>query len=558
MGKRFFVAVMILLGGGLGGLLVFVGGTLPDIGTVKPALIAAVQRASGQTLTIGGQVGFRFTPFPAIAMEDVTIGGPPASFSTPLLRIARVTLSPAWLPLLLGRVEITRISLRQPTLILDRDIIGHGNWEFGTETPDKADNGRVVLAPLEIEISDGIITRREPGIPDREMPVPHAILSGPTGSIRAFLNDPAGTTWPAELTWTADDLTLAVHGTIAHPWQGRGVAITLDGIVRDSTGLSRLMPSIPATLPKDTTFRMELGDDVGGKGMLRSVDVMAKSIDLGSGFRLDDASWSVRETGPGKLNGTLFRPGVPIAVSGTLGDLAWVKAGASGPTGVDLTWKAPLASGTLKGVLPGTPAKAGTGLDLSLSVPDPRALIADAPPGLGKLTVKAHVTALTSPIRFDASANCGVLTGTVTMIFRDPAAVGSWGPLLSGVVPRFAADVTSEHFDLDVYFGPNALPRAESVNGVKGAAVTPVASELDYLTRDLPFALPPSVAADVKFRANRLHVHGGDVRDLAGTMQLADGLLKMFPIYVAAPRINGAGASGAPVPAIIGPGGRIQ
>ena len=559
MGKRFLVAIMILLGGGLGGLLVFVGGTLPDIAKVKPALIAAVQRSTGQTLTISGEVGFRFTPWPSIAMEDVMLGGPPANFASPLLRVARVTLTPAWLPLLLGRVEITKIAMRQPALILDRDIVGHGNWEFGTDTSNTADGGSVVLNPLEIEISEGTITRRETGIPDREMAVPHATLTGATGSMGAFLNGPPGAAWPADLIWTSDDLTVAIRGSVAHPWAGRGVTLTLDGAMRDAAGVSRLIPMVPASLPRDVSFHLELGDDASGKGALKALEVKAKAYDLGHGMRLDDVAFVARDAGPGKVTATFFYPGVPVTVTGAIGDLAWVKAGAAGLATVDLAWKAPLASGTLKGALPGPSARTGAGMDLTLSVPDPRALIPTAAPGLGKLTVKAHAQGVTGPYRFEASANCGVLTGGIALAFREQDASAPFAALMAGTLPRFLAEVTSDHFDLDVFFGPNALPRAEAVNGVKGAPVTPVASELDYLTRDLPFALPPTVAADVKFRANRLHVHGEDIRELAGNMVLSDGSLKVFPIYVAAPRVNGEGSrAAAPMPSIIGPGGRIQ
>ena len=562
MGKRFFVMILmglILVGGGL---MILAAIALPDTAHLGPAVTEAVARATGQTMTFAEPAEFSFSPLPKVTLRQVVLGG--GANRDPLFRADRVELYPSLVSLLLHRMTYARVGLDQPRVTLDRDAAGHWVLPAGAGQPGLA--GGIAIRPDEIQITGGVLTIRDAVAGTRQAAIPSLNITAGAGLM--FPPIEAGGPWPVALTLHGDQTALTITGTVGQPRDGTGIALKLDGTLHEPLLLTPLFPAMAPRLPHDIAVHAEVIDGPHGWAALRALDLKIKVIDLGGGLRLDDVSVSAHDAVPARVTATLFHPGLPIAITGTAGDLAWVNGAGAGPLTLDLAWKAPLASGTVKG----TP---GTGLDLTAAIPDPAALLASAPPGFKGLTIKAHVTSLDAPLHVSLTAAAGDADGTLSLGLSDSGSTGLAAArmLLSGP-PRIRADGSSTHFDLDTFFGPRGTPPADRVDGAPGGPVGPAPSQLDYLTKDLPFDLPRSAEGTLGFQVGTLRVHGRELKNVAGTMTLADGVLHIRPLYNQVPRINGTAAAApaiirtpppmvtapgkAAIPTVIGPNGRLQ
>lgn len=112
----------------------FLGWTLHPA-NLKPRLIAAVQRATGRTLTISGKVGIRLALVPTVTLDDVTLSNPPGFSRPEMAKVARVELGLDLLPLLGRRFEVDHVTLVRPDILLETDPAGGANWMFGPAAP---------------------------------------------------------------------------------------------------------------------------------------------------------------------------------------------------------------------------------------------------------------------------------------------------------------------------------------------------------------------------------------------------------------------------------------
>src|SRR6185312_4147725 len=114
-----------------------------DSDTLKARLIAEVRRATGRTMTISGAVGVRLLPMPTLTLDDVALASSPGFSRPDLVRIGRVEVSVRLLPLLWRRVELSRVTLLHPDLLLESDRSGHANWYI-----PRLSGPRLVLIPV--------------------------------------------------------------------------------------------------------------------------------------------------------------------------------------------------------------------------------------------------------------------------------------------------------------------------------------------------------------------------------------------------------------------------
>ncbi|GAA5525291.1 hypothetical protein Maes01_01856 [Microbulbifer aestuariivivens] len=127
--KRTFAALLIiflLLAGAAAWLLAGI-----DINRYKPQLeqLAAKQ---GIALRLDGDIGWQIWPSIALKLEGVTLAPLPQP-DQPLVRVKKVAVGVALLPLLQKRVEAEEILLMAPQVDLIVDQQGRGNWELLAE-----------------------------------------------------------------------------------------------------------------------------------------------------------------------------------------------------------------------------------------------------------------------------------------------------------------------------------------------------------------------------------------------------------------------------------------
>lgn len=127
-----------------------------------------VKAATGRDLEVRGGIHLRFGLEPKLVVEDVSLGNAAWGRAPQMLTAKEVEVSVALLPLLRKRFEVTRLKLIDPTIALETDAAGRGNWEFpgaaaaaqgSTPAPSGATLGAMAVGDL--AISDGSATYRD-------------------------------------------------------------------------------------------------------------------------------------------------------------------------------------------------------------------------------------------------------------------------------------------------------------------------------------------------------------------------------------------------------------
>ncbi|MDP3417152.1 AsmA family protein, partial [Falsiroseomonas sp.] len=109
---------------------------LLDAESLRPRLVAAVERATGRTFTVG-EMRLAVSLVPTVELRDVALANAEGASRPNMLTARRVQVQAALLPLLSREIRISRIELEDPDLLLEVDAQGRGNWQFA-RTPSEA------------------------------------------------------------------------------------------------------------------------------------------------------------------------------------------------------------------------------------------------------------------------------------------------------------------------------------------------------------------------------------------------------------------------------------
>ncbi len=450
-----------------------------DPNLLKPRIAAAVERATGRTLTLAGPIAWQLAPEPMLTATDVGLSNPPGASRPQMLTVRSVAIRIAWLPLLSGEVQISGLRLIGPDIRLERSAQGVPNWLF---TPQARPSGAAASAPapvhnaspLElraISILDGVVGWRRASGALVTFPVPtlHLAITGPgtahaTGSglaivagvpVRMEMQAGAGAKaglakaglWPVSLTLAAPGAQLHATARLPAPWQVAGGRADVSVTAPDLAAL-REWAALPPLhdLRVQAQFTLQTAD----AATLDGLRVQAGAGDLGAmvqGLRLASFDAAARSaTGPIEIVAHGSLGAVPLSVQGSVGPLPALLPGALRPASVALSGTAGAAALALKGSIASPRALTGKDLAFMASIPDLAAFsprlpalkgvalhtwIGDAPGGIA-----LHDLVLTAPE--------GDLEGDAT--------VGH-----AGGRPVVRATLTSRRLDIDAL--RRAMPR---------------------------------------------------------------------------------------------------
>lgn len=103
---------------------------LVDVEAYRPALVQAVKEATGRELVIEGPLQLSMFPQPRISARKVRFANAVGTKGAQMAAVEWIGVSPAWGPLLLGRLEVGRLTLYKPVIVLEADAQGRPNWQF--------------------------------------------------------------------------------------------------------------------------------------------------------------------------------------------------------------------------------------------------------------------------------------------------------------------------------------------------------------------------------------------------------------------------------------------
>src|SRR5271166_811241 len=236
-----------------------------DADNFKPWIIGAVRRATGRELALDGTLRLQLALRPTLVADDVSFANAPDGSRPQMARIARVEAQFSLLPLLWGQVEIDRLLLVRPDLLLETDASGRPNWIFPSPPPSVSPAAPPLRFDLHmLRMQDGVLTLQD-GRNGQTLAITGASLradapsaapltfdlhgdAGQTPLALAGIAGPpgqgAGAPWPVSLTLTALGAAAHATGTITHPASLSGYDLRVAAAVPDLAVLAPLLPAV--------------------------------------------------------------------------------------------------------------------------------------------------------------------------------------------------------------------------------------------------------------------------------------------------------------------------
>lgn len=136
-----------------------------DAGELARPLVARAAKALGRDVTVGGRIEIRLGLEPALVLGDVRVANAPWAQSPQLLTAKRIEARAKLWPLLNRRLELTRLELVEPVIVLETDAQGRGSWESGPASEGapraRADEGPPGLGVANVAVVDGRLAWRD-------------------------------------------------------------------------------------------------------------------------------------------------------------------------------------------------------------------------------------------------------------------------------------------------------------------------------------------------------------------------------------------------------------
>jgi AsmA family protein len=132
----------------------------------KPEIIEITQKYTGRKLTLAGNINVKASLYPTLQVNNVSFQNAPWSAYPEMIHAKRVEVQLALIPLIKGNIDIKRLILINPDVILEIDKAGQTNLEFNAPRqpkakPAPANNTRMEAAPFALKaimIRDGKLT----------------------------------------------------------------------------------------------------------------------------------------------------------------------------------------------------------------------------------------------------------------------------------------------------------------------------------------------------------------------------------------------------------------
>lgn len=576
-----FLVLLLLVAGGIGYLVATF-----DPEAFKPRIEAAVEQSLGRRLTLAGPIRISTSLIPTIVAENVSLANIDGGTRPAMLSVARLELRIALLPLLARQLDIRRVLLVQPDILLEPNAEGRPNWVFtpaarpvapapATPAPEAAASRqsamRVEIA--EVLIEGGRVTLNSPVIgraetldvarlglradaPDASMQIDGRLafagqaftLRGEIGHLLRLTGDRP---WPYRIAIASALLDAQLEGSMARAvatqdWQAhlRATIPALAALQPVSDALQR-----GVQLPAARDVRIDAQILVQGNRLVpRALTVTTGAVDLSalrpglSLTRLEIAAPApdqpIRLSGDGQLGAA------PLSVSGSFGTPAAFDPGAApAPFPVDLAVQAAGARLTLAGQVGAVQRFGHAALNLTVHMPDLAALspLAGQPlPALGAVEASAR-------IETGAEGIGGPLHLHALRIAAAPIALEGALTLEAGARPALRGRLSGPRLDIDALQAAFA-PQAPAANG-NAPATPPAPAGPRRVIPNTPIRLDSLRLFDaaLDLAIAELRAQGTTYRDLATTLALEGGRARLAPFAVTLPggRIAGTLAADA-------------
>jgi len=546
-----------------------------------PNLTAAVEKATGRQLLIGGQIKISLSLNPEISVDNVSLANPPGFADPDLLTIQRLQARIALLPLLFHQLNIVKLIVLGPAVILETTNTGAADWDLtppsaaamqATEASGNAPGKHLSdykIALEAVEIRDGSIIIR-PAHSSNPVAIALASVTGTATSTSSPLNLHARASfngvpidlhgvvgpvarfsgagsgpWPVDLTLSSSGATATVDGSLSDPRKFSGYdlfvkfAIPALETIADAM-LGGLIPKAELPPIHGILGTAELVDQNAVMPAINHLTIKAAASDLSS-FRPGLTLTALDIEAP-----SLTRP-ISVNATGAIGTAPLSLAARFGPASVFINpgWLPPVSYASppnfpvsikvragndnldIDGGIATPMALSGAALTVNLSIPDLSSLSPLAGTALPGWKNIAAQGSLTDPDGLGLMNAIGVDSLVVTM---DNSALGGDLSWYFGNQPRMQAALRAQQINLDSVF-------AQLPNTHASPAVAPAPPQSDSLVPQfkLPVTLLKNASADIQVAADRLVYNQAIYTAIQGHAVLAHGVLTINPVTAVLP-----------------------
>ena len=151
---------------------ILVGPNFVDWNNQKGRITAEVERLTGRKLTIDGDLSLAILPAPAFSAAQVRFANIEGGSAPSMIELESLDVRVSLIPLIQGRVEVERIDLVRPTILVEVLSDGRANWEIGGPDPaapatrpgrpgDRSSDFLEQVRLHSVRISDGTLIYRD-------------------------------------------------------------------------------------------------------------------------------------------------------------------------------------------------------------------------------------------------------------------------------------------------------------------------------------------------------------------------------------------------------------
>jgi len=548
-----------------------------DPNRYAPALAAAVDKATGRQLLLGGPIKMKLGLAAKLSMDEVILCNPPGFGDASLLTIRRVEARISLLPLVFHELEIVKLILIQPAITLETSDTGRGDWDFtppsisaqgdaAAESPP--DKYRVALESVEIQNGSIIIRRAKPlqsvaisltsltgsaasvssplqltaDAAINEVPVS---VSGIVGPVERFSGVGAGP-WPINLVLATNGATASVQGGVLEPRTFSGYDLFVKLTVPALEDVSNLLPAWLGSQGKlapvhGIAATVEVRDQDAAMPAINNLMITAARSDFSSwraGLMLNglDVQMAALDS-PIVLNATGAIGNMPLSVAGKFGSISQVMnpTWLPGPPAVQnfpVSVQAQAGADKLgiEGGIAMPASLSGAALNVRLAIADLSSLSGLA----GTLLPEWKNIVAQGTVIDPGGLGLTRAAGIDSVVFNmDNAELGGDASWFFGAQPRLQLALHVQQVDLD------ALLAAMPLSSNPAPAPSPTAPSGQPVSvipaGKLPLGLLKSSNADVQIAADTLILNHANYKAFQGHAVLSNGVLTVNPLTALLP-----------------------
>ena len=237
-----------------------------DLNDYKQQIETAAADATGRQLSLEGDVSIAWSLIPTLTVKQARFANAKWGTAPDMVSFGEFEVRLALYPLIKRKVEVTKVMLNKPQILIETNAKGVGNWVFEqqakpaeTETESASPIQSVIVNELDIEQAqihyiDGVTgEKKQFEIDTLTIDVANAVdpidlllkavideislsAEGQLGGLDALIGN---TKTVLDMALLVDGVAITLNGAIARPHEGKGVSLDLN-LNADDAALSRL------------------------------------------------------------------------------------------------------------------------------------------------------------------------------------------------------------------------------------------------------------------------------------------------------------------------------